>query len=228
MARLWLALLALTVCLWPGLASATTGGDEPLQVLGFAPGEGKVYLLRVIDDGGEDLPQLYYVKVDGPHAGRVVTVRSWYRELSDPDVDYDAAVARFERKLARLRRRLRPAETIAPVCTAKVTVTRRTPVADPWDPAWDTEYELDVSVSHPSTPAATIHRTVIAYEPSAEVVAEIRIPDAAIAVVLVRWFSDPYEHGYHTDFAVGVPLGARAIAQGKTAPRVTYHPYGER
>lgn len=227
MPRLWLALVALTVCLWPGLASATTGGDEPLEVLGFAPGEDKVYLLREIDDGGEDLPQLYYVMVDGPNAGRVVTVRSWYREFADPDVDYDAAVVRFERKLARLRTRLRDVATIAPVCTAEVAVSRRTPVADPWDPAWDTEYELQVSVSHPSAPSTVVRRTVVAFEPSVRVVAEIRIPDKAIAVVLVRWFSDPYEHGYHTDFAVGVPLGARAIAKGNTAPRVTYHPYGE-
>ncbi|MCH9688181.1 MAG: hypothetical protein K0V04_42515 [Deltaproteobacteria bacterium] len=225
MARSLIIVVALLACLWPTTAAATTGGNEPLEVLGYAPGDGKVYLLRQIDDGSEALPMLYFAAVDGPHAGRVFEVASWYRELDDPDVDHDAAVERFWAKLARLRKRLRPVKTIEPLCTTKVVVTKTTPVDDPWDPAWDTRYELDIAVTAPGRGGKTVHRTVTAYSPTVDIAAEIRVPGKAIAVVLVRYFSMPYEHGYHSDIAVGIPLGPRAIRRGVAAPAVPYHPY---
>ncbi len=227
MRRLWIPLFALLAYLWSGPATATTGGDSPIQVLGYAPGDDKVYLLQDPDDGSEAPPQLLYVMVDGPHAGRVFVVRSWYREFEDPDFDRDVARERFATKLARLRKRLVAVKTIAPVCTAEVVVQTQTHVDDPWDPSWDTEYELKVSVAHPSRPRRRTRTVLTAYRDSVDVVAEIRVPGKAIAIVLVRYFSDPYEHGYDSDVALGVPLTARAIARGESAAAVTYHPYGD-
>lgn len=226
----WTLALALTLASsWPGAALATTSGDEPLQVLGYAPGDDKLYLLRVPDDGSEALPELSYVVLDGPRAGVVVPVRSWYRPIEaaiDGD-DYDAAVAEFERKLDRLRRRLRPARTIAPVCTATTTVRSAVHVTDPWSPEWDTEYELGVSVAAPGGRASAVRKTVTAYAPDVEVVAEVRVPGKPVAVVLVRYFSTPEEHGYDSDIAFGIPLSPALVAAGEAGAVVPYFPYGE-
>lgn len=220
-----LALVTLFALLWPGEAGATTDGDEPLVVLGLAPADGKLYLARFPDNGGEDPPELYYVVLDGPSAGRLVTVKSWYRDLhDDPD---GLARDRFDAKFIRLKRRLQPAKTIAPVCTASAKTIKTSPVADPWIPEWDTEYELEVSARHPGAPGTTATNTVTAYGDWVGVVAEIRVPGKPFAVVLVRYFSKAYEYGYHSDVALVVPLSAAATAKGETAPAVEYLPYGD-
>lgn len=226
MPRAWTILLTLLLGLWSGVAKATTGGDEPLQVLGVAEGDGKLYLLREIDDGSEALPELSYVLLEGPSAGRVVPVRSFYRELDDPDADYEVVSERFHTKLERLKARLKPAKTIAPVCAAKATAVKTFPVDDPWVPEWDTEYLLEIAVTPPGAPRDARTATVTAYSTDVEVVAEVRVPGVPLAIVLVRFFSDAYEHGYHSDVAVAVPLTPRAVEDGERASAVVYHPYG--
>ncbi len=224
MGRLLLLFVTAIVVVWPGEAAATTDGDEPLVVLGLAPADGKLYLVRYPDDGGEDPPELSYVVLDGPNAGRLVAVRSWYQDLDDdPD---GSARERFDAKFARLERRLKPAKTIAPVCSASATVTKTSPIADPWIPEWDTEFELRVTARHAGSGTAATTR-VTAYGPSVTVVAEVRVPGKPFAVVLVRYFSKPFEYGYHSDVALVVPLDEAATARGEKAKRVEYLPWGD-
>lgn len=209
--------------LWPTAATATTGGNGTLKVLGVAPGDGKLYLLHDVDDASEDLPQLSYVVLDGPNAGTIVEVRSWYRGFEDGDWD-DEDVDRFYAKLERLEKRLEPAKTIAPACVAMPTVTERRRVADPWVPQWDTEYDVRIDVAHPTAPSQLGSTSVVAFGPKVEVAAEIRIPEVALAIVIVRYFAFPYEYGYHDDVAIAVPLSPAAQAAGERAPAVEYNP----
>jgi len=203
----WLLLVGVLLA-WPGTARATTGGDHEIEMLGYAPGEHKIFFLLYHLDASDDPSELYFVKTEGPHAGRVFEVRSWYRDFDDPSVDdpHD----RFATRLERLRKRLVPMETPATKTfssAASVTDTRPNPAvdADLWNPAWDTEYELEIAVFPVDDPSdQTTVGPVVSYGPDVELVKEYRAPGTNNGIVIVRFFTDPWEYGYDTELAVPV------------------------
>ncbi len=219
MARALLVFASVFLWLLPSAAHATVGGDEPLRVLGYAPADARIYFEREVYDDGLGLPRLYYVPLTGPNAGRTIEVRSWYRAVETAE-DVDAAVATFNDKRARLQRRLKPVKQIAPTRSAMVSVTATAPVEDPWVDAWSTRYELEISVRGAGT------RTVTAYDPDVEIVAELRVPDQARAVLLVRYFSWAFEHGYTRDFAMSVPLKQVHVDAYPRLHTIEYELYG--
>lgn len=83
-------------------AGATVGGPSTIEVLGFDPGDAKVYVLEHHHDESGDLPQLSFWALMGAPAGGRVRVRSWYAG------DAAAADASFPQRLATLRARLQP------------------------------------------------------------------------------------------------------------------------
>lgn len=224
MHRVLFLLVVAVGLLWPGVALATTDGDEPLVVLGVAPVDGKLYLARYPDDGGDDPPELYYVVLHGTNAGRVMTVRSWYRDLED-DPDGNARDI-FDDRFERLRRRLKPAKTIKPVCIASANTIETKPIPDPWIPEWDTAYKLQLGARCPGGARAASPQTLTAFGDTVDVAAEIRVPGTPLAVLLVRYFSKPFEFGYTSDVALVVPLTDKGMAQGEAAATVEYFPWG--
>lgn len=204
---LWLVVVGLLLA-WPTTARATTGGDHVIDVLGYAPGDHKIYFLLEHFDSREEPAELFFMKTEGPHAGRVFAVKSWYRDFEDPSVEDPRA--RFVEKLSRLRKRLvamdKPAATFSAAAT--VVASRPNPEADLWAAAWDTEYELEIAV-FPIADATdqTTVGPVTAYGSGVEVAGEYRAPGTDVGLVVVRYFSDPWEYGYDTDVAVPVAYG---------------------
>lgn len=210
----------------PTAAAGTTGGDDAVEVLGYALGDGKLYWLRVNDDGSDDLDELYYLILDGPRAGTVVPVSSWARDVEDADDPFSAFAGRVDA----LRRRLRPGKSIEPSCHVDVAVLDVQPNNDPemdpgWNERWPKRYSLGVSVAHPARPDKSQTFRLTAYGQRVEVVTEMRVPGRNFAVVVLRYFSMPYEYGYTSDVAVVVPLTDAAEAAGEKAPAVPYVPF---
>ena len=203
---LWGILVGLLFA-WPTTARATTGGDHEIDVLGYAPGDHKIYFLLEHFDSGDEPPELYFVKTEGPHAGRVFEVKSWYRDFDDPSVEDPHE--RFAAKLSRLRSRLvamdEPAATFSAAATVVASRPNPMPDADLWSDAWDKEYDLEIAVFPiDDATAQTTAGPVTAYGTGVEVVGEYRAPGTDVGLVLVRYFSDPWEYGYDTDIAVPV------------------------
>ncbi|MEM6295157.1 MAG: hypothetical protein AAGA54_28055, partial [Myxococcota bacterium] len=219
MTRLHAVLAAVLLWWLPSMVHATVGGDEPLRVLGYAPADARIYFERDVYGDGLGLPQLYYVPLTGPNAGRTIEVKSWYRAVESAE-DIDAAVVAFNAKRARLQRRLKPVKQIAPTRSAKVSVKETAPVKEPWVEAWSTRYELDVAVRGAGT------RTVTAYDPDVEIVAELRVPGQARAVLLVRYFSWAFEHGYTRDLAMSIPLTQAQVDAYPRLRPIEYELYG--
>lgn len=201
---LWVVVVGLLFA-WPATARATTGGDHVIDVLGYAPGDHKIYFLLEHHDEREGPAELFFMKTEGRHAGRVFAVKSWYRDFEDPSVDDPRA--RFAKKLSRLRSRLVAMDEPTPTFSAAATVvaSRPNPDAELWADTWETEYELEIAVfpiddaTHQITAGP-----VTAYEPGVEVAGEYRAPGTDVGLVVVRYFSDPWEYGYDTDVAVPV------------------------
>lgn len=91
-----------------GQASATVGGPVTVSVLGYAPGDHKVYVVFESHGAAEDIPQLAYIPTTGKAAGRIIEVRSWYRDDDGSQAFREVFAARIEA----LRRRLRSGSSL--------------------------------------------------------------------------------------------------------------------
>jgi hypothetical protein len=195
---------ALALLAAPRTAGATTGGPETLEVLGAETRDGKVYFLRHFHDEGDRLPQLEYFLLDGPQAGHTVRVRSWY-------ADADGGVARFEPRLAALKKRLAPLSALR---TSEVSLTERVirkgeaPQRAP-DPPRPVETREVTAI----TPRATGRQTIVVDAGRPAEIADARAvsPDRAVAIVRYRGLF--VEIGYDTETAVLL----RAPAAGRPA-----------
>jgi hypothetical protein len=173
----------------PREASATLGGPQTIEILGYEPDEKKVFLLRHFHDEGGALPKLEYMFVGGPHAGRVIQVRSWYRGPDSSDEQ------KLEKRLVALRARLKvlPKLRAMPTLAAKhlrdVTIPARFPGDAPWIVS-----EMRVDVSTASLGGST--KIVLARGPL-EIVDRRELPGAAL--VTIRYRGIFFETGYATE-----------------------------
>lgn len=132
MRRICTLAVVAAVTLLPGVAGATVGGPSTLEVLGYAPADGKVYLLRHNEDSSDELPQLVYVPLRGSSVGREIEVKSWY----GADRDSDEAREAFEVRLAKLKRRLRQPARRRPKVKLRAWKKRDIEWTAPWDPSF--------------------------------------------------------------------------------------------
>jgi len=76
-------------------------------------------------------------------------------------------------------------------------------------------------VSLPSSKSVS----VTAYDTDVKVVTELRVPGQPTAVLLVRYFSWAFEHGYTRDLAMSVPLTKAQVRAFESLSAVDYDPY---
>src|SRR5690554_549814 len=101
------ALLLLPLSL-PGLAFATVGGPQNIEVLGYEVKEQKLYIMRHYLDGRGRLPQLYYYNFKSQKPNQLVQVNSLYINPKTKKIDYDQQPTRFNAELAKIKNRLNP------------------------------------------------------------------------------------------------------------------------
>jgi hypothetical protein len=183
--------LVLALVLVPEVASATVGGPTRVEVIGYAPIDRKIYWLARHEGEGDALPQLWFVRTDGAHAGEPIAVRSWYVERGPS----------FDDRLARLRRH----------------VVAMTDVTSHWELAtkpgkrvtWDGEpfgfgkragrrvrCELvdDRGASSADATEVTVYDSA-----NVSIARAFEIPRGGAGVVVLRYLGDPFETGYDVD-----------------------------
>jgi hypothetical protein len=173
----------------PREASATTGGPQTVEILGYEPVDEKVFMLRHFHDEGGALPQLEYMFVEGPHAGQVIQVRSWYRGPDSMDA------TKLNERLAALRARLKalPKLRALPTLAAKHLRDITIPATFPGDAPWIVG-EMRVNASTPSHEGSK--KIVLARGPL-EIVDRRELPGAAL--VTIRYRGIFFETGYTTE-----------------------------
>ncbi len=204
--RLAPLLCAAVSWLFAGTAAATVGGPVTVSVLGYAPVDEKVYLLFRSHGESEELPQLAYVPLTGRNAGRVVKVRSWYRD----DDGTDAFRESFRERLGALQGRLR---SNSPASRSSVRLHTRTQRRITWrEIPGDPEVEgRRIRVRASSAKAGRSGAlSVDAYGclrdpetrdslptcPRVRLVEVLEFPTADITVAVVESLGIPYEGGY--------------------------------
>jgi hypothetical protein len=191
-------LLAVLLSLAPATVRGTVGGPTVVEVIGYASIDRKIYWLERHEGEGDAPPQLWYVRVDGPRAGKAIAVKSWYDDA-----------AGFETRLARLRTHVRPlTET-----TSRWALDTEVVASGTWNgealgfgdrPQHEVRCELrDADARTTARPV-----TVTVYETPRVVIAQaFAIRDGTAGLVVLRYLGDPFELGYQVDTAV--PTRAR-------------------
>ena len=188
------ALLATMLVLVPTRASATVGGPTVVEVIGYAPIDRKIYWLAHHEGEGDALPQLWFVRVDGSHAGEPIAVRSWYRE-GGPS---------FDDRLARLRRHVVAMTDVTSHWTLATTAGTRV--------TWDGEplgfgkrkgrrVRCELVDARGTSSADSVEVTV--YDSTKVSIARaFEIPRGDAGIVVLRYLGDPFEIGYDVDTVV--------------------------
>ena len=91
-------------------ASATVGGPTMVEVLGYDVRDQKIYYVVVRSDSSDELPQVFFMHLDGAHAGKPQLVLSIKKGIDDHS---ENAYGRFEARLAKLRKRLAKIRVVA-------------------------------------------------------------------------------------------------------------------
>ncbi|MEM6994306.1 MAG: hypothetical protein AAF721_27575 [Myxococcota bacterium] len=196
--------LAIALAATPRIAAATTGGPQTLELLGYAPKDGKVYLLRHFHDESERGSKLVYIPLQGPHAGRTIEAKSWSRG----DDGTEAFRTRYTERVEKLRARLQKPRRSA---RARLRTRRRGTVH--WASPFGEDLSRDGSrIEVTSTVGDKVGATTVesfgCLDPEARGCQRVRIvraaslPKSDAAVVLVEAVGVPWETGYRKQSAV--------------------------
>lgn len=193
------------VSLLDGRAGAAKAGPHELDVLGYDPGDHKIYLLEHFNDESGDLPQLHFVHTRGGHAGRLVPVKSWYQG------DAAEVEARFEERLEALRGRIapmRPLDDDALRLRTRVLKRRALRLFPNAPPIRKYLLSLTVRPTDEDAIASIGGRAeVTAYlRPRTRLIDAYRIPGERLAVAIVAYTGVPIDVGHDKNEAILVPL----------------------
>jgi hypothetical protein len=191
-----------------GPANATVGSGTTIEVLGFEPREGKIFTIR--DSGYRQC--LYLTRVSGRSAGKSQFVKSYYPGGRCPLEPQGAVLAKIEKRIKRLRKRLvampvvarakRPSsDTTLPLRIRGVTLKRK--VLRSWrDKDFNTpcrDIELRV-IQRKKKLVGMINLTTCG--PRARVTALYRLPKRAELYAVVSAKPDMFEGGYENQYPV--------------------------
>jgi hypothetical protein len=201
------ALLMILIPVLSLLAEATTlavnaklGGPRIADVLGYDPGDRKVYYTYTWEDESGLPPQLYYFSLASPNPDRAVTVKSWYKDQRTP----------LHVRLNKLRERLVPlTPPKSDPLSMNVAITRsdRKRVSDWTVP----RFFMNIELAYQSLQAKF---EIIAYcNRRVGVVDWHQVPGEDYAVANFTFTGDPFEVCYETQTVV---LLSRA-GQAKTS-----------
>lgn len=218
------AVLATSACMAlllasPSAARATTGGPTFAEVLGYDAPDQKVYY--AIHPGGEvdDPPQVYFIPLSGPSAGKHVRVKSYYQG------DYDQQTEEVPKRIAKLRKRLKRMPVVAtsrrkddtaygsvlPPAIKPVKLGRR--VTKRWT---DEEFftkcrRVELTLTHRAS-GAMGHGQLHECGPTSRVTALFAVPGRTELLVFVSSKPDVLEGGYETQVPILLTVPASASA----------------
>lgn len=198
--------LAAAIMTMPAVAGATTGGPLTLELLGYAPRDGKAYFLEHNHDSSDANPQLVYMPLRGASAGRLVYVQSWYVDDDGSDEFEERLTVRIDKLKARLRQPKRRAPTVH-MSTHADGVTK-------WTSDWDSELtatgrriRVDLATPGGDKSGSAVVESYGCMEsdrgcPHVRVVRRAALPQADAIVVIVESLALPEEGGYTDQAAI--------------------------
>ncbi|MGE8538013.1 MAG: aminotransferase [Acinetobacter sp.] len=189
------ALLLLPLGL-PGLAFATVGGPQNIEVLGYEVKEQKLYVMRHYLDGRGRLPQLYYYNFKSKTPNQLIQVNSLYINPKTKRIDYDQDSRKFDQDIAKIKKRLVP---LHPIQKSKpelkiLKTTKGTAPAwhDPQEkvPKWSYQYQVKSG-----SQKSPLHQAV-SYQPGLKISQAYQVPRQNKTLVTVQYLGIPFETGY--------------------------------
>ncbi|WP_216934200.1 MULTISPECIES: aminotransferase [unclassified Acinetobacter] len=189
------ALLLLPLSL-PGLAFATVGGPQNIEVLGYEVKEQKLYILRHYLDGRGRLPQLYYYNFKSKTPNQLIQVNSLYINPKTNRIDYDQESRKFDQDIAKIKKRLIPLGSIQsskPQLKVLKTIKDSAPAwHDPNEkvPKWT--YQYQVKFGSQKSPL----QQAVSYQQGLKISQAYKVPRHNKTLVTVKYLGIPFETGY--------------------------------
>ena len=197
------AILFVTASLWlPSFAFATVGGPQNIEVLGLDQADQKVYLLRHYLDGRGRLPQLYYYQLNRTQpnskqpSAKLIEVKSLYINPKTKRIDYDQNSQKFDREIAKIRKRLKPLTPIR-ASSAKIQIlSKKTAYVTSWfDPEIKVpqfNYTYRIRYANLKSPI----QQAVDYKTGLSISQCYQIPQQNKVLMTVKYLGIPFETGY--------------------------------
>ncbi|MEB6564658.1 aminotransferase [Acinetobacter towneri] len=196
-------ILFVTASLWlPSFAFATVGGPQNIEVLGLDQADQKVYLMRHYLDGRGRLPQLYYYQLNRTQTNskqspvKLIEVKSLYINPKTKRIDYDQNSQKFDREIAKIKKRLKPLTPIR-ASSAKIQIlSKKTVYVASWfDPEIKVpqfSYTYRIRYGKYKSPV----QKAVDYKTGLSISQRYQIPQHNKVLMTVKYLGIPFETGY--------------------------------
>lgn len=194
------SILILGLTLSPVITSATVGGGQSLEFLGYDVKDQKLYLLRDFQDGRGRLPQLYYYQFNWKTTKpKLIEVKSIYINPKTKQIDYDQDGKQFEKDLNKIKKRLIPLihqnKNQVKLKITKKVIKQQPDLYEPEKTMSEYHYQYQViSGKYYSS----IH-SAISYKPDLKINQSFAIPKQPYKIVSTQYLAFPEESGYTTE-----------------------------
>lgn len=184
------------------ISSATVGGGQSIEFLGYDIKAKKLYLLRHYEDGRGRLPQLYYYAFNKSTSNdKLIEVQSLYINPKTHKIDYDQDQIQFEKKLNIIKQRLSPLTELKDNSNksdiTKIIIQKKTIKQSPvW---YDSskkipEYHFKYTAQNYRYKSKT--QVAKTYDEKLNISQKYIIPHQNKMIIAVKYFGIPVETGY--------------------------------
>lgn len=189
-------LVLLSTALVSTFSFATVGGPQNIEVLGLDQADQKIYVMRHYLDGRGRLPQLYYYQLNSKTPAKPIEVKSLYIHPKTKKIDYDQDSQKFDRDIAKIKKRLKALTQIQPKQVKIQVISKKTTQEPSWyDPKISIPkftYQYRVKYTHlKSTPQKAVD-----YRHGLWISQAYQIPHQQKVLVTVKYLGIPFETGY--------------------------------
>ena len=178
---------------------ATVGGPQNIEVLGLDQADQKIYVMRHYLDGRGRLPQLYYYQLNSKTPSKLIEVKSLYINPKTQKIDYDQNSQKFDRDIAKIKKRLKALTPIPPKQVKIQVISKKTSKEPSWyDPKISIpkfSYQYQVKYNNLKSP---IHKAVD-YKNGLRISQSYKVPNQQKALVTVQYLGIPFETGYNIE-----------------------------
>lgn len=220
--------VALACLMATAAAQATVGGASRVEIVGYAPEDGKVYYLQGTN---LELDALHFVHVTEPEVGEAVFVKSYY----GPDGVDSTDFKKFNRRFSKLKKRLRPIE-LEQESSGQVNENEPRRELDGFEverkvlKRWkDADYdvpcrEVELAITETATglKATVTTKECFYWRGRFRVTRVYALPDSTAKLVVLSGVPDPFEGGYVTERVVVLhplpPVARKPAAPPTEAP----------
>ena len=150
-------------------------------------------------DGRGRLPQLYYYQLNSKTPSKLIEVKSLYINPKTQKIDYDQDSQKFDRDIAKIKKRLKALTPIPPKQVKIQVISKKTSKEPSWyDPKISIpkfSYQYQVKYSNLKSPA---HKAVD-YKNGLRISQSYKVPNQPKALVTVQYLGIPFETGYNIE-----------------------------